>query len=118
MNPDQAHITPENFAELLKLIEDGKISQSAAKQVFKVMFDKGGEPHQIIVDLGLAQVSDESAITETVDKVIAANEKAVADFKAGQEKSFGFLVGRVMAEMKGKANPQVVNDLLRKKLST
>ncbi len=116
LNPADSHVTPENFAELLKLIDNGQISSSAAKQVFKVMFDKGGEPDSIVQDLGLAQVSDASAIEAAVDKVIAANEKAVTDFRAGQEKSFGFLVGAVMKEMKGQGNPSVVNDLLRKKL--
>ncbi len=116
MNPTDSRITPENFAELLKLVDAGQISNSAGKQVFKVMFDKGGEPDNIVQDLGLAQVSDESAIEAAIDKVIAANQKAVTDFKAGQDKSFGFLVGAVMKEMKGQGNPAVVNDLLRKKL--
>ena len=100
----------------LVMIQQGKISGSAAKQVFKVMFEKGGEPDNIVEELGLAQVSDESAIEEAVTQVIAANPKAVEDFKAGQAKSFGFLVGQIMAHMKGKANPQVVNELLKKKL--
>jgi aspartyl-tRNA(Asn)/glutamyl-tRNA(Gln) amidotransferase subunit B len=117
LNPTDSRVTPENFAELLKLIDGGHISQSAAKQIFKVMFDKGGEPDNIMQDLGLAQVSDETAIAAAVDKVIAANPKAVADYKAGQQKSFGFLVGAVMKEMGGKGNPGVVNDLLRKKLA-
>ncbi len=117
LHPMESRVTPENLAELVKLVDSGKISGSAAKQVFKVMFDKGGEPDNIIEDLGLAQVSDESAIDEAIAMVIDANPKAVADYKAGQEKSFGFLVGQVMAHMKGKGNPQVVNDLLRKKLS-
>jgi aspartyl-tRNA(Asn)/glutamyl-tRNA(Gln) amidotransferase subunit B len=81
------------------------------------MFEKGGEPDNIVEDLGLVQVNDESAIAEAIDKVIAANEKAVSDFKTGQEKSFGFLVGMAMKELKGKGNPQVVNELLRKKLA-
>ncbi len=117
INPADATITPENFAELLKLIQQGKISGSAAKQVFKVMFEKGGEPLSIVNDLGLTQVSDESAIAAALDKVIAANEKAVADYKAGQQKSFGFLVGMAMKELKGKGNPQVINELLKKKLT-
>jgi aspartyl-tRNA(Asn)/glutamyl-tRNA(Gln) amidotransferase subunit B len=116
-NPQDTNITPENFAELLKLVQQGKISGTAAKQVFKVMFEKGGEPLSIVDDLGLHQVSDESAIEQAIDKVIAANEKAVADFKSGQEKSFGFLVGQTMKELKGKGNPQVINKLLRDKLS-
>jgi aspartyl-tRNA(Asn)/glutamyl-tRNA(Gln) amidotransferase subunit B len=116
-HPDESRIAPENFAELLKLIEQGKISTTAAKQVFKVMFEKGGEPESIMEDLGLAQVSDEGAILQVIEQVIAANEKAVQDFKAGQEKSFGFLVGQAMKELKGKGNPSMVNDLLRKALT-
>ncbi|QQS22648.1 Asp-tRNA(Asn)/Glu-tRNA(Gln) amidotransferase subunit GatB [bacterium] len=117
MNPMDSKVSAENMAELVKLIDNGKISGSAAKQVFKVMFEKGGEPDHIVEELGLVQVSDEGAIEAAIDNVIAANEKAVADFKAGEQKSFGFLVGQVMKETQGKANPQVVNELLRKKLS-
>ncbi len=116
-NPLESRVSAENMAELVKLIDNGKISGSAAKQVFKVMYEKGGEPDMIVEDLGLVQVSDAGAIESAIDEVIAANEKAVADFKAGEQKSFGFLVGQVMAHMKGKANPQVVNELLKKKLS-
>ena len=116
-NPDEALVTAENMAELVKLIEQGKISGSAAKQVFKVMYEKGGEPDNIVSDLGLEQVSDEGAILQAVEKVISENEKAVTDYKAGQEKSFGFLVGMAMKELKGKGNPSVVNELLKKKLS-
>jgi aspartyl-tRNA(Asn)/glutamyl-tRNA(Gln) amidotransferase subunit B len=114
--PNDSSVTPENFAELIKLIAQGKISTSAGKTVFKVMFEKGGDPSNIIDDLGLHQVSDESAISGAVEKVIAANPKAVADYKAGQEKSFGFLVGMTMKELKGKGNPQVINDILKSKL--
>ncbi|HVY68183.1 MAG TPA: Asp-tRNA(Asn)/Glu-tRNA(Gln) amidotransferase subunit GatB [Patescibacteria group bacterium] len=116
-NPQDSGVTPENLAELLKLLAQGKISGAAAKQVFKVMFDKGGDPSNIVEDLGLQQTSDEGAIAAAIDAVLAANAKAVADFKAGQEKSFGFLVGQAMKELKGKGNPQVINQLLRKKLA-
>lgn len=115
--PLDARVTAENLAELITLIDMGKISNSAAKQVFKYMYDKGGEPDQIVVDLGLEQVSDTAAIEAVIDAVLAANEKAVTDYKAGQERSFGFLVGQAMKELKGKGNPQVVNDLLKKKLA-
>jgi aspartyl-tRNA(Asn)/glutamyl-tRNA(Gln) amidotransferase subunit B len=115
--PSDSLVTPENFAEILKLIQQGKISGTAAKTVFKTMFEKGGEPLSIVNDLGLHQVSDESAISNAIDKVISSNEKAVADFKAGEKKSFGFLVGQTMKELKGKGNPQVINDLLKRKLS-
>lgn len=115
-NPLESRVSAENMAELVKLIDSGKISGSAAKQVFKVMYEKGGEPDNIVEELGLAQVSDEGAIESAIDEVIASNQKAVTDYKAGEQKSFGFLVGQVMAHMKGKANPQVVNELLKKKL--
>lgn len=117
ISPQDSKVTAENLAEMITLIDDGKISNSAAKQVFKVMFEKGGEPDNIVEDLGLAQVSDESAIISAIEKVISQNEKAVSDYKAGQEKSFGFLVGMAMKELQGKGNPSVVNELLKKKLS-
>ncbi len=117
MNPDDSGVTPENFAEMLMLISQGKISSSAAKQVFKVMFEKGGEPDNIVQDMGLEQTSDVDAITSALDRIIEAHPKAVADYKAGQEKSFGFLVGQAMKELKGKGNPQMINELLKKKLS-
>ncbi len=116
-NPLESRISAENMAELVKLIDNGKISSSAAKQVFKKMYETGGEPDSIVEDLGLTQVSDEGAIDSAIEKVMSSNEKAVTDYKAGEQKSFGFLVGQVMKEMQGKANPQVVNELLKKKLS-
>jgi aspartyl-tRNA(Asn)/glutamyl-tRNA(Gln) amidotransferase subunit B len=115
--PTETLVKPENFAEMLKLIAQGKISGSAAKTVFKTMFEKGGEPLSIIDTLGLQQVSDSGAIELAIDKVISANQKAVTDYKAGETKSFGFLVGQTMKELKGKGNPQVINDLLKRKLS-
>ncbi len=116
LSPKDTPVTAENVAELIKLVYSGKISSSAAKQVFKVMFEKGGDPSNIVEDLGLSQVSDESAISSAIDAVIANNPKAVADFKAGEQKSFGFLVGQAMKELKGKGNPQVINKLLKEKL--
>ena len=116
INPLDSEIAPENFAEMLKLIQQGKISGSAAKQVFKVMFEKGGDPSNIVQDLGLEQTSDESAISSAIDTILANNPKAVEDYKAGQQKSFGFLVGQAMKELKGKGNPQVINEILKKKL--
>ncbi|HEX3095825.1 MAG TPA: Asp-tRNA(Asn)/Glu-tRNA(Gln) amidotransferase subunit GatB [Patescibacteria group bacterium] len=116
-NPLEAKVSAENMAELVKLIDSGKISSSAAKPVFKTMYEHGGEPHAIVEELGLSQVSDEGAIEAAIDTALAGNEKAVADFKAGNERAFGSIVGAVMKEMKGKANPQVVNEILKKKLS-
>ena len=116
INPSESRIDAENFAELVKLIIQGKISGSAAKQVFRVMFEKGGDPSNIVEDLDLHQISDVSPSAAAIDEVIEANPKAVADYKDGQEKSFGFLVGQTMKELKGKGNPQVINQLLKKKL--
>ena len=116
-SPLDSRVGPEDFAELVKLIVQGKISGSAAKTVFRTMYEKGGDPSEIVEDMGLAQVSDEGAIAGAIEKVIADNPKAVADYKAGQQKSFGFLVGQCMKELKGKGNPQVINDLLKKKLA-
>jgi len=116
IQPQEARVTPGNLAELIKLIDQGKISTTAGKQIFAVMFEKGGEPLRIMEDLGLAQVSDAGVIEQAVDQVLVGQPKAVADFKAGQQKSFGFLVGMVMKELKGKGNPQLVNEILTKKL--
>ena len=116
LDPNAAKITPQSFAELITLIEEGTISSTAAKQVFQVLFEKGGEPLNIIADLGLNQVSDTGLIDQAIDRVIANNPKAVEDYKAGQMKSFGFLVGMAMKELQGKGNPQVVNENLKKKL--
>ncbi|MHB8870930.1 MAG: Asp-tRNA(Asn)/Glu-tRNA(Gln) amidotransferase subunit GatB [Candidatus Doudnabacteria bacterium] len=116
INPNESRITQENFAELLKHIADGKISVTAGKKVFSEMFEHGGEPDHIIEDLGLTQISDTSEIEAAIDSVIKSNEKAVLDYKAGQQKSFGFLVGMAMKELKGKGNPQLVNEILKKKL--
>ncbi len=116
INPLESKVTPHNFAELIKLIEQSKISATAGKQVLAKMFELGGEPSRIMEDLGLAQVSDAAVIEQAINKVVSENAKAVADYKAGLQKSFGFLVGMAMKELKGKGNPQVVNDLLKKKL--
>ena len=117
IQPQESRITPANLAALIKLIERGKVSITAARQqILPAMFSHGGEPLHIIEDLGLSQVSDTAVIEKAVDKILAEHAKAVADFKAGHQKSFGFLVGMVMKELKGKGNPGIVNDLLTNKL--
>lgn len=115
--PQDSKVTAENLAELIKMIDRGEISITAGKQVLQVMFERGGDPSNIVTDLGLGQVSDESEIAKAVEEVIATNEKAVADFRAGNQNVLGFLVGQVMGKMQGRANPQVVNKILRDKLS-
>jgi aspartyl-tRNA(Asn)/glutamyl-tRNA(Gln) amidotransferase subunit B len=112
-NPEDSNISASHLAQLIRLVIDGTISSSAAKQVLVRMQETGAEPTEIVNDLGLAQVSDAGAIEAALKIVLEANPKAVADYKAGQEKSFGFLVGMAMKELRGKGNPQVVNELLK-----
>ena len=114
--PTDSKITPENFAELIKLIGQGKVSQLSAKDIFVKMFSTGEDPSNLLDQLGLGQVSDESVILEAIKKVILANPKGVEDAKLKGERSFGFLVGQTMKELKGQGNPQVINELLKKEL--
>ena len=109
-------INPSKLAELVKLIDQGTISGKIAKTVFEEMFESGKDPAVIVKEKGLVQISDEGAIASVVDEMIAANPKSVEDFKAGKDKAIGFLVGQVMKATKGKANPDLVNKLLREKL--
>ncbi|MCP6726592.1 MAG: Asp-tRNA(Asn)/Glu-tRNA(Gln) amidotransferase subunit GatB [Patescibacteria group bacterium] len=110
-------ITPENFAELINLIEQGKISSAAAKEVLREMFSKGADPSHIIEEKGLTQVSNAKDLDKIVEKVISDNEDAVEDIRKGKTTVIKFLVGKVMAESKGQANPQVAEKLLSEKLS-
>lgn len=110
-------ITPEMLGEMLNLLDKGTISGKIAKTVFEEMFNTGKNPEEIVKEKGLVQISDESAIEGMVDEVIAANPQSVEDFKAGKEKAIGFLVGQVMKASKGKANPGIVNKLLKERLS-
>ncbi|OUM86779.1 MAG: aspartyl/glutamyl-tRNA amidotransferase subunit B [Bacillus thermozeamaize] len=109
---DQVKMTPENLAKMVQLIEKGTISGKIAKTVFAEMLESGKDPETIVKEKGLVQISDEGAIREIVEKVIAANPQSVNDYRNGKERALGFLVGQVMKETKGKANPQLVNKLL------
>lgn len=109
-------ITPENYAELIGIVADGKINSSAAQTVLKEMYVSGGDPSQIIESKNLAQTNDISELDGLVNQVLSNNEKSVEDYMAGKENAIKFLMGQVMAASKGKANPQVVLDLLGKKL--
>lgn len=104
--------TPEQFAKLITLIDKGTISGSIAKKVFEEMVETGKEPEKIVEEKGLVQISDEGAIKEVVDKIIAANPQSVEDYKNGKDRALGFLVGQCMKEMKGKGNPQILNKLI------
>jgi len=110
-------ITPQALAGLIKLVEAKTINMPTAKEVFAVMFEKGGDPESIVKDKGLAQVNDSGAIESLADQVIADNAKVAQDFRSGKEAALKFLVGQVMKLSKGKANPQMAEEMLRKKLS-
>ena len=110
-------VTPALLTALLKLIEAGTISGKIAKTVFETMWATGQEPARIVAEQGLVQVSDSGAIEQLILDVLAANPAQVEQFRAGQEKVFGFFVGQIMKASKGKANPALVNDLLKRKLS-
>jgi aspartyl-tRNA(Asn)/glutamyl-tRNA(Gln) amidotransferase subunit B len=110
-------IPPENLAELLRLINANVISGKIAKTVFDEMYATGKKPKDIVAEKGLTQVTDEGAIESVIDEVLAESTAEVEQYRKGKDKLFGFFVGQVMKKTKGKANPSLVNDLLRKKLS-
>lgn len=110
-------ITAENFAEFIKIIFEGEINSSAAQTVLEEMFNSGADPSQVIEEKNLTQISDESALETSVQKVIDANIQSVTDYKSGKENAIKFLMGQVMKETQGKANPQMVMEILKKKLA-
>jgi aspartyl-tRNA(Asn)/glutamyl-tRNA(Gln) amidotransferase subunit B len=110
-------VSPEQLRDLVKAIDDGTISGKMAKEIFDEMFASGRDARAIISERSLSQISDESELEAICRAVIEANPKAVEDYKAGKEKSFGALVGGVMKETKGRANPAMINALLKSQLS-
>ena len=110
-------VSPASAAELLKLVSDGTISGSMAKQVFEAMLETGDGAGKIVEDRGLKQTSDTGAIDAVIAGILSANADKVAQYKDGKEALFGFFVGQTMKAMAGKANPQVVNELLKKALA-
>jgi aspartyl-tRNA(Asn)/glutamyl-tRNA(Gln) amidotransferase subunit B len=110
-------IQPEHLAELVALVDGGQISGKIGKEVFVEMFDSGKSPALIVKEKGLVQVSDTGALEGFANEAIAKNPKSVADFKAGNEGAINFLKGQVMKLSKGKANPQLVSEILQKKLT-
>ena len=109
-------VSPTEGAQLLALVADGTISGSIAKQVFEIMLETGKGAATIVDEEGLKQTSDTGAIEAEIEKILAANTDKVEQYKGGKDKLFGFFVGQTMKAMQGKANPQVVNELLKKML--
>jgi aspartyl-tRNA(Asn)/glutamyl-tRNA(Gln) amidotransferase subunit B len=110
-------VRPNMLAEMIKLINDSTISSKIAKTVFEEMYNTKKMPGEIVKEKGLVQVTDTSAIEKMVDDVIAANPNQYEQYKAGKDKLFGFFVGQVMKLSKGKANPKIVNEILKAKLN-
>jgi len=109
-------IKPSQLGSLLQLIDEGTISGKIAKTVFEEMFASGKDPGDIIEEKGLVQISDVNTLMTVVAEVLASNPKSVEDFRSGRERALGFLVGQVMKATRGKANPEMVNRLLKEKL--
>jgi aspartyl-tRNA(Asn)/glutamyl-tRNA(Gln) amidotransferase subunit B len=113
---EDSPVTPFQGAELLALVADGTLSGTLGKQVFEIMLETGQDPGAIVEERGLRQTSDTGAIEAVIAEVIAANQDKVAEYRSGKDKLFGFFVGQTMKAMAGKANPQVVNELLKRAL--
>jgi len=116
IEPEDLNVAPEAFAKFVQLIGSGTINRGVGKQVFEALFDHGTDPEQYVKDHDLAQVSDESLIISTVERVLAENPKTIEQFKSGQQKVFGFLVGQAMKQLKGKASPEMINKALHESL--
>jgi aspartyl-tRNA(Asn)/glutamyl-tRNA(Gln) amidotransferase subunit B len=115
-DPSGWRITPTHLAALLRLVDDGTLGGPGAKQVLEETFRTGAEPGEVVRRRGLAQVSDAAAIEAVVDRVIAASPGEVEKYRGGKKNLLGFFVGQVMREMKGKGNPGLVNELVKRKL--
>ena len=116
MEPEDLTFSPKNLAKLIDLTDAGTINSSVAKKVFEQIFTDDVDPEKYVEENGLGMVNDESALREVIEKVLADNPKAVEDYRGGREKAMGALVGQTMRAMKGKANPGMVNEMLKKML--
>ena len=112
----ESPVSAKNLSKLINLIKDGTISGKIAKSIFELLLDGDKNPQKIVEEKGLKQESDPKALEALIDKVIADNPDKVKEYKSGKEKLFGFFVGQAMKASNGKANPQLVNDILKKKL--
>ena len=116
MDPDQIRFSPEHLAKLVDLADAGSVTNTVAKEVFEKVFKEDIDPEAYVKEKGLLTVNDEGALRETVAKVVAENPQSVEDYHNGKEKAIGFLVGQTMRAMKGKANPALVNQILKELL--
>ena len=115
--PEDMKFSPENLAKLISLVEKNIINRTVAKDVFEAVFKEDVDPERYVEEHGLKVVNDTDALTKTIEELLEKNPQSVADFKAGKEKAMGFIVGQTMRAMKGKADPAVVNQLVRELMS-
>lgn len=117
LEPKDMKLTPENLAALISMVEQGTINRNTAAKVFRAIFPDNADARAYVKEHGLEQVSDPTLVEHAVEEAFAENAAAVADFKAGNEKVLGFLVGQVMRRLKGKADPKTVNEAVRDRLT-
>ena len=110
-------LTPESLAEMIQLIADGTISSKLAKKVFLLLAEEGGTAKGVVEKHGMVQLSDPAQLLPIIQDVLANNAQSIEDFKNGKDRAVGFLVGQIMKQTKGKANPGVVNQLLQQELA-
>jgi len=113
---EDLNLSSRKLATLIGLIEDGKINRTVAKEVFEKIFKEDIDPQKYIDEHGLAMVSNDSLLRETIIRIVEQNPQSVTDYKNGKEKALGFLVGQTMKEMKGKANPAMIHEILKEVL--
>ena len=111
---EDSPVKPKAIADLIQLIESGEISGKMGKDVFEVMFREKKSPQDVIAEKGLKQITDSGTIEKIIREIIAANQKTYEQYRSGKKAALGFFVGQVMKATQGQANPQLVNDLLRK----
>ena len=114
---ENSPITPEHIAQLIALVKDEVISGKIAKEVLRKVFKTGKSPEEIIKEEGLVQITDIEAIRKIVREVIEKNPSQAEEYRSGKDKLFGFFVGQIMRETQGKANPKIVNDILKEELN-
>ena len=116
MDPEDIRFSPENLAKLINLADSKAINSSVAKEVFEVMFNENIDPEKYVEEKGLKTVNDEGALRSTIEQIVKDNPKSVEDYHNGKEKAIGFLVGQTMKAMKGKADPAMINQILKELL--
>lgn len=117
LEAEELTLSPSKLADLIELIDSGKVNRTIAKEVFEQIFKSDVDPKTYIEEHGLGMVSDDGLLRSTIEQILKENEQSVSDYKNGKEKAFGFLVGQTMKLMKGKADPSKVNEILREVLS-